>query len=195
MGQALPLFDDLFTSGVVQATEGDSVLVIGKAGLIHAKRAESCLLLPESGDTVLLALLTDGKAWVLAVLERQGKSCAQLKLPKHSTLKAQDLTLKAQKLSLEGETLGLTSKILTLSGQILLQGFSVIRTLASSFQEKIRHRLGHYDSLEEEVEGLAKSTAGRAQTWIKSSWRLRSENADLKAEKQVSIDADHIKVG
>lgn len=91
--------------------------------------------------------------------------------------------------------MAITSRLLTLDGQVLLQGFAVMRTLASSLGENVRGRVARYSTLDEKVDELANRTTGRAQTKVVSSWRLRAENVDMRAEKQVDIDASHIKVG
>lgn len=213
MGHALPLHgvDNLFSSGTVRSTEGDAVLVTGKAGMVRAQRAASCLLAPQPRDMVLLALLDDGTAWVLAVLRRHADAdrAAELRLPERTALRARELDIQAdgarlaaerldlrgESLSLAGEAVGITSRLLTMGGQMLFQGFSVMRTLARSLGEKAARRTGRYGALDEKVDGLARRAAGRAQTAVETSWRLRAENADMRAEKLVDIDADRIKVG
>ncbi len=213
MIQTLPLHTvgNAVTSGTVRQTDGDAVLVAGKCGMVRALRAESCLLAPQPRDTVLLALLDDGSAWVLAVLRRNASAntAAELRLPDAATLRARTLDIRAddaaltaeslhlhgKNLALEGDAVGITSRLLTLGGQVLLQGFAVMRTLARNLGEQVARRIGRYGSLDENVDGLARRTAGRAQVAVDTSYRLRAENADMRARGQMDIDASHIKVG
>lgn len=208
--QPLTLFENAFTHGTVRQTDGDAVLVAGKCGMVRAMRAESCLLAPQPRDTVLLALLDDGSAWVLAVLRRNADAAtAELRLPEASAVRARTLDIRAddaaltaeslrlhgKSLALEGDAVGITSRLLTLGGQVLLQGFAVMRTLARNFGEQVARRVGRYGALDEKVDGLARRTAGRAQVAVDTSYRLRAENADVRASGQMDIDASHIKVG
>ena len=208
--QPLTLFENAFTHGTVRQTDGDAVLVAGKCGMVRAMRAESCLLAPQPRDTVLLALLDDGSAWVLAVLRRSADAAtAELRLPEASAVRARTLDIRAddaaltaeslrlhgKSLAFEGDAVGITSRLLTLGGQVLLQGFAVMRTLARNLGEQVARRVGRYGSLDENVDGLARRTAGRAQVAVDTSYRLRAENADVRASGQMDIDASHIKVG
>ena len=213
MGHAQPLkvFENAFTQGTVQQIVGDTVLVAGKCGIVRALRAESCLLVPQPRDTVLLALLDDGSAWVLALLRRNASAdtTAELRLPDTATLRARTLDIRAddaaltaeslhlhgKSLALEGDAVVITSRLLTLGGQVLLQGFAVMRTLARNLGEQIARRVGRYGSLDENVDGLARRTAGRAQVAVDTTYRLRAENADMRASGQMDLDASHIKVG
>ncbi len=195
--------------GTVQGGGEDSLLVLGRAGLIRATRAESCLLTPEKGDTVLMALLDDGSAWVLAVLQRKGKGACTIAFPEKSTLSAPSLTvsstetrisassfsLQGEDILIEGKSLGLSARVVQFCGAVLIQGFSVVRTLCRSLSEQIFRRTGHYGSLEEKVEELSRHEAGRVRLSSDTSFRMRAENADLRAEKQMDIDATQIKVG
>ncbi|MBQ7608728.1 MAG: DUF3540 domain-containing protein [Desulfovibrionaceae bacterium] len=206
MGYSLPLncADNTLCSGVVQRADGDLVLVLGKGGLVRALRAQSCLLAPKVRDTVLLALLDDGSAWVLSILRSPlaTDKGAELCLPKETSLhlgtldiQADDARLVAKSIRLEGETVGIASRLVTIGGQILIQAFAVVRTLARSLGEQVARRFARYGALDETVDGLARRSAGRAQMEVEKSWRLRAENADMRAKKQVDIDASHIKVG
>ena len=208
---SLPAFGNACTSGTVRQMDGDIVLVAGKSGMVRALRAESCLLAPQPRDTVLLVLLDDGTAWVLAVLRRHAGSdtAAELRLPDATALRARALdiradaaTLEADKLhlrgtqvSLEGNAVNITSRLLTLGGQVFLQGFAVMRTLARSLGERVARRVGRYGSVDERVEGLSRRTAGRVQEAVDTSYRLRAENVDMRAREQMDIDASQIKVG
>ncbi len=57
---------------VIRVQQGKGALGISlDGGTIEAKRAMSCMLDPAVGDRVLVALIGDGSAYVLAVLERE----------------------------------------------------------------------------------------------------------------------------
>src|SRR4051812_26455194 len=57
--------------GTVIRTEGQAFILETEAGEFRARRATSCLLEPLPGDLVLVATLSFGASYVLAVLERE----------------------------------------------------------------------------------------------------------------------------
>lgn len=184
------------TSGVVQAREGDALLVAGPFGLVRARRADGCLLQPEPRDAVLLALLDDGDAWVLSVLRRaDARASGELRLPARTRLHTGELSLSADDLRLSGRVVSVRAGLLTLGGRLLLQGFATVRTLCRDLKERALRRSGRYAALEEEVEDLAHRAAGRVRSEARTSYRLRAERADIRAAEQVDIDGRHIKVG
>lgn len=210
MGYALPLglAGNRLVSGTVQACDGDALLVRGDAGLIRAVRAEGCLLAPGPQDTVLVALLDSGEAWVLSVLRRHGGE-ASLRLPDRTVLCARELGVRADRAAfeadslelrgkdvrLEGDRVDVRSRLLALGGQVLLQGFAVVQTFARRLGERVLRRNGRYGDLSETVDDLAERRAGRVRVDSRTSYRVRSENADIRAKGQLDLDADHIKVG
>ncbi len=196
MGLPAPLknLNNMFTQATVYETDGERVLVRGAVGLVQAMRAASCLLAPQPHDTVLLALLQDGSAWIVAVLRTQ-QGQGQLALPKETELATQSLRIRADHFVLEGEEISCTGRLLSLGGHILVQSFSAMQTIARSlgaYIDRVVRRLG---SVDEEIAGPRKTRALRAQDTIAASYRLRAENADIRAKDQVDIDANHIKIG
>ena len=183
-------------SGTVRTGDGDDLLVAGSFGIVRARRAEGCLLQPEVRDTVLLALLDDGGAWVLSVLRRaDARATGEVRLPARARLRGRELALSAGDLRLTGGTVDVRAGLLTLGGHMLLQGFAAMRTLCRDLGERALRRAGRYGALEEEVEDLAHRAAGRVRSEARASYRLRAEHADIRAAGQVDIDGRHIKVG
>lgn len=175
---ALTTDDGLF-SGVVQSFSEKGCLILGAGGLLRAGRAASCLLQPEVGDRVLVALLEDG-AWILAVLTRK-KARGTLLLPAHTRTRLDCLEIDAQRCFVQGRTLRIQVKALVLRGALMLQYFKSIRTVCATLWQK--------------VTGLSESHVGRRRVHCEQSLRIRAESADIKARTYLDLDADHIKVG
>ena len=197
-----PSLQSSLEAAYVQSTDGQNALVVGHFGIMQAKRACGCLLAPAVNDQVLLALLNDGSAWILQILTRDSKANATIIVPDKTTLAAQDLLIKSKKTSLtgenveiSGETVGLTARLLHFTGSMFLQSFQVIETLAKNLRETLVSRICHTNSLDETVKGLASRKAHRTRVAVETSYRLRAENADLRAKTTVDIDAEHIKLG
>ena len=191
-------------SGAVLVSDGESVLLNSRAGVVRALRAASCLLAPTPGDTVLWTRADEGEAWVLAVLRRaESEDPARLRLPEDSEIAAgrlrlraeRELDMRAERVALEGERVSVRGRLLALGGQALLQGFTVIQTAARWCVERVGKRRGRYGELSQRAAGLAELRAGRLRVKAETGCRLRAEYADIRAEKQLDLDAEHIKVG
>ncbi|MBK9260043.1 MAG: DUF3540 domain-containing protein [Polyangiaceae bacterium] len=76
---------------------GEVLTLKTNTGKVVARRAASCLLVPEVGDRVLCVIETRGDAFVLAVLERaDGAQRATVELPEKTLLRAAErLTIAA----------------------------------------------------------------------------------------------------
>ena len=191
-------YENGLATGTVHSRQGDALLVAGPFGLVRALRADGCLLAPNVRDTVLLALLDNGEAWVISVL-RQAAGAAQteseLCLPEKTRLHGRRLTLEAEELRLNGRSVDIRAGLLSLGGRVLLQGFAVVQTICRHLRERALRRSGRYAALEEDVRDLAHRKAGRVRSEVRTSYRLRAEHADIRAAEQVDIDGRHIKVG
>ena len=91
--------------------------------------------------------------------------------------------------------MGLSAKVLSLTGNVFLVGFGLVKQFVCTLVERVTKKIGSYHTLEQNVDDLAILAAYRAKINVKTSYRLRSENYDLKADKQVDIDGEHIKIG
>ena len=155
-----------------------------------------CLLKPRCGDTVLTAFLPDGEAWVTCVLARaEADGEAELALPDRTALRARELSVESEKTSFVSRTISTESTILSLGGGLLLQGFAAVQTAARRVGERIARKEGRYGELSERTEGLDERSAGRMRVKSETSYRLRAENADVRAEAMLDLDAERIKVG
>ena len=191
-------------TGLVRVCDGDALLLSGREGVVRALRAASCLLAPAPGDTVLWVRTEEGEAWVLAVLRRaETEEAAQLRLPEESEIAVgrlglraeRELALAAERLALDGERVNIRGRLLAMGGQALVQGFTVIQTAARWCVERVGKRRGRYGELSQRAAGLAELRAGRLRVKAETGCRLRAEYADIRAEKQLDLDAEHIKVG
>ncbi|MBQ9537211.1 MAG: DUF3540 domain-containing protein [Desulfovibrionaceae bacterium] len=190
MGQPMPkaYYGNMLTEATVQSVDGQALVVLGPCGLVMCQLAASCLLQPKPKDLVAVALL-ENSAWVVSVL-KQAKPTqeAQLTLPRHTKIVAESLDL-------ESSTMGLSAKVLSLTGNVFLVGFGLVKQFVCTLVERVTKKIGSYHTLEQNVDDLAILAAYRAKINVKTSYRLRSENYDLKADKQVDIDGEHIKIG
>lgn len=205
MGYALPFKEPAngLVPGTVHSkdTEGLAMLVHTASGLIRAGRAAGCLLEPAPRDTVLLALLDNGEAWVLSVL-RQHKPEGSLVLPATTTilggkltLRADNMALESSKLHIESDRLHIGARLLHLAGQNLLQTFGVVRQVAGRLKERILHKEIACQTLRENVTDLMETRAGHMHLHSNHELRVRVDHADIRAKTVLDMDAEHIKLG
>jgi uncharacterized protein DUF3540 len=69
-----------YEHGTVTSTKGGVVIVRAPSGVLTARRAVSCMVAPDVGDVVVVAMLPTGAVYVHAVLERSGDSATRLEI-------------------------------------------------------------------------------------------------------------------
>jgi hypothetical protein len=186
----MPMSENALAEGIVQMICETRYLVTSRTtGTVRAVRAVGCLLRPEAGDRVLVAL-TGENAWILAVLERPQTKEATLELPEKTTLTAGHFEIEAK------TALALRSPVTSLSGKLLAQSFDFMRTAAVKLVETAVHRRGRYGKHQEETQDTRELTAGRLRVESRHSTRIEAENIDIKAQRLLDMDAgDLVKLG
>lgn len=182
----------------------------------RALRADSCLINPECGDTVLVcsgvALELGTVSYILAVLSRAHPLHGTLVLPGGASLVADKgkLTLTATEIALQGrDAVNLAAPQVKLAAaQCDLQTNNLRASVA-----EFKGVLGHVNSVAQSVtstvgrlvqkagdsfrwtENLDETRAGRMRLQIAERFHLKSRHASLIAEGQVKIDGEKIDLG
>lgn len=179
----------------------------------RALRADSCLVEPACGDTVLVCSAgTNAASYILAVLSRAAQDRAALVLPGDVCLRTEDGALRveatridmqaSERVALEAPEIGLTG----LRGEIkfarfdaaiqqLHAGLGTVRT----FADKVTNTVGRLvvrarDSLRW-VEDTDETRAGRVRMKVEERYHMTAKHATVLAEGQVKIDAAKIDLG
>jgi hypothetical protein len=158
-------------------TAGEVFELAASTGRIHARRAASCLIVPEVGDRVLCAVESRGDAFVLAVLERkEAASRATMELPERTVVRA------AERLSLAAnEGVDIVG-----GGEVRISSAAVevtsLRTrLASRALEVVGDAvgadLGRVKIVAKSIDGMMERLSQR----IKRSFRVVEETDQVKA--------------
>jgi hypothetical protein len=198
---------------VTGTREGGLFGVRTEAGEYRAKRAVSCLLEPEVGDTVALLTTQAGVCYVTAVLEREPGATSRLVAEGNLEvqLQAGSFTVAAQ----EGVSL-LSSKEVSLvagsvrvhaqEGNVVLESLSFLGAFARAEVEKIKVVAGSLDQVLDRfsqrvkrsfrhVEEIDQVKAEHIDYAAKSSMSLHAQNALITAEELVKVDGEQIHVG
>lgn len=143
----------------------------------QARRAASCLLELEQGDTVLVS--GGEHCFVLHVLERTGPDAA-LSLPS-----CRKLSLRQTQISLHAlETIELVSagsaRMTTLSGPLSLEAPNLFVTVAENIVQQSRYLIGR---------------AGHYLLDVRHLFKLHAQDALLTAERDIKADAERISMG
>jgi hypothetical protein len=199
--------------GTVVRVEGRTFVTRTETGECQANRATSCLLEPAVGDVVLLALVSTGPVYVLAVLEREPGAPAtiamdgnlEVKLPAGALgLAAQDgvRLVSGKDVSVVCGEIGVNA----VDGRVALRRLSFVGDFLSAELERVKVFAGTLDSVLDRLSQKVKRSyrvveetdhlrAERIDHAAKKSLSLRAESAHITAEELVKIDGDQIHLG
>ncbi|HEY3818373.1 MAG TPA: DUF3540 domain-containing protein [Polyangiaceae bacterium] len=168
--------------GVVLELDGRRVRVATRSGERWAELAASCLLLPSTGDRVLVVRGGD-EAYVLAVLRQRHDGEARLVFDGDVSIEAKEGRLRLAFSALDLVGRAITSK--TKSMRLVAETFD---TVAGRIYQRAVNFLRRTDELDR-VE--AKNIDRRAEHLL----HLHAENAVTSAEHLVKIDGSQVHVG
>ncbi|WP_437872626.1 DUF3540 domain-containing protein [Sorangium sp. So ce363] len=199
--------------GTVVRADGAALVVETDAGELRAKRAKGCLLEPEAGDLVLVAVATDGRCYVLSVLEREDGAPGSIVADGDLNIK-----LPAGRLGVAAQDgIGLVSakevavvsaglSVNAVDGNVALQRLSFVGTLLRAEIGKAKVLAGSLDSVLERLSQRVKRSyrtveeseqlrAERVDYVAKKTMSLRGENTLVTAQELVKIDGEQIHLG
>jgi len=176
------------------------------AGGGRALRADSCLLEPECGDTVLVC---DGGekavSYVLAVLSRAQRDSASLCLPGDVALHTEQGCLMVQapkRLALQSPEIAMAAlsgdmkfQRLNVSVQQTEARFGTAKLVAKTLNSTIGQLLQKARDSFRWIENLDETRATRVSIQASERYSLATRNAAILAERQVKIDGKKIDLG
>jgi hypothetical protein len=145
-----------------------------------ARQAVSCLVAPQPGDRVLLAESSEGRLYVLHVLEREERGSVMLTVPG-----AQRLSIRQGSVHVAADRelalcAGEEAQLTAVRGPLMLTG---------------RHL---FASAAESMVSTARSYVGQVEQFLLSArqlLRLHGEQAIVTARQDAKIDAERISLG
>lgn len=199
------------TSGIVNAVCTSTFTVVINNCRLTAKKAAGCLLIPEVGDTVMLAML-GGQSWILGVLEKSNvekgniffpgsltlhtgqkltlSSLAGLTLqtPAKAALVASEMNVKTQSTQVHTSQIKLTAEKADVALTVLHQ----VIERAETYTEWLISKLGRcIRTVREHDEQRCGSHTQR----VEGSHVVESENSVHIARKHMAMDAKKIHLG
>jgi len=188
--------------------------VRGAGGVEYAaERAASCLMKPEVADEVLVCLLPDRRAYVLAVLVRKGVRKTEISVEGDLKLRAEhgrveiaasegvsvvtprDVEMVAGKLSIKAVAAVLASEALTMVGKTVHQEVDRVKLVARTLEstvERFTQRAKQSFRLIQETDHLR---AERMDYVAEKSITMHGEHAIVTAQELVKVDGGQIHLG
>lgn len=209
--ESLDMFRVTQEVGVVERA-GDTLHVATSGGRLLAKRAVSCLVEPEDSDRVLVAVSDAGRAWVLAVLERESTS-HRLVLDGDIALEARGGSVRVEadedvRVAAKGE-LGFLAKKVELhavEGKAFFERFAWVGGLVRADVKKVETVARVIDQVVDRVTQRAKRSfrfveemdvhqAHQIDVRAEKTYSVRSHNTLMTSEALHKVDADQIHLG
>lgn len=178
----------------------------------RAMRADSCLIEPESGDSVLVCNGGNQTSYVLAVLARATPAQATLTLPGGVTMHTAQgqLQVQAEQLELHGRQrvamVGAQVEVAGVRGDLRFQQLNASAEQANarfgsltSMAQNITSTVGRLVQKARDsfrwTENLDETRAGRVRMQVKDRFHLKAKHTTMLAEGQVKIDGEKIDLG
>ena len=168
----------------------------------RALRAESCLLQPERGDTVLVcsgvAVGVTSVSYILAVLSRTDPQQGALLLPGGASLTADNgnLSIAARRIDLAGQqALNLRAPHLAITAAQADMKFDTLSTIAQNITTTVGRLLQKATDSFRWTQNLDESRAGRMRWQVSERLHIKAKHASVIAQGQVKIDGEKIDLG
>ena len=186
------------------------------AAVERAVRAESCLVEPDCGDTVLVcmggAMGANTASYILAVLVRAEPESAALMLPGGVALHtgrgalqvdaqrielnaSERVAIEAPTVAVEGVSGELSFHRLSASMHEVQARFGVVSTLAQNVTSTIGRLVQKTRDSFRWTENVDETRAGRVRMQVEERLHISAQHASLLAEGQVKIDGSKIDLG
>lgn len=199
-------------SAFVKGGDDQNFMVENNRGVFSAKKAFSCLVLPETNDKVLISY-SASEAFIMAVLERNSRE-ANVVFPGRTKITADQgniLFQSKETIAMEsGRSIELLSPELSLSGtsksSLTTTELNVDSKQINCRSSKIRLFADHVESVVNtvfqslrnavrQVEETETLNAGNLLQTVKKILTIHSHNAVITTRKDLKIDGERIHMG
>lgn len=182
--------------GVVTHCFADGSLMVESEGRgWHCRRAASCVIAPQAGDTALIASV-DNQLWLLAVLERANPQSAELSVPGDLHIRsAGELTLSGEALRVSAQQGDCHISEMKYSGDKLSAWVSLSRIVGKRAESvwqtvtQISHNLLRTTQQTEQVR------AGQLDMKAEDYARLHAHNTVITSKAITKVDSEQIHMG
>ncbi|WP_027184845.1 DUF3540 domain-containing protein [Desulfovibrio inopinatus] len=181
-------------------------------GVYQAHKAVSCLIEPETGDTVLCGKDEVGHLFILAILMRPNATPSKIAFPdgvsvsapgnrfdidaEHVAIQANDtLQLAGRSTHLDADETVMRTRTFSLFSSILHAGVGIAEVIAESLDSVCDRVVARSKCSYRYVEELEQACLGRFRCLVDGSLFMRGRKASLNAEETVTIDGEEVHLG
>lgn len=172
---------------------GEVLTLSTSTGNVIARKAASCLLVPDVGDRVLVAVDGRGEAFVLAVLERDSETRATLELPRRTMVQA------AERLSFvapEGIDVVGGDEVRIASANVAVNSARtrIASRVVDVVGEAVGAELGTVKVVAKTVDSILERVSQRVQRsfkWVEQTDQVKARQLDYAAETIAHFRGEH----
>lgn len=193
-----------FCVGVVVTSADGALRVVAGDVEADVRRAASCLLVPEAGDTVVCAQLAPAELWVLSVLEREAGSTRVLHSqgPTQLLVEGGEFELTSEAIALKSERFLLASPQaevinddLTFVGQKVRMVAGAVRVVGATLSTVFDRVTAFSKQYLRTTDGLDRVNADHVELEAEQLLRVSGEHALIDGEKLVKARGGQIHFG
>jgi hypothetical protein len=190
--------------GIVQRRKNGDLQVRSGALVARAKRAVSCLLEPENGDSVACLRVAPNEIWIVAVLEREEGVANVLRCTGNTRLQvlegalqfdASALRLDSEKLHIAAKHTHVASETIEVVGrqlQLVATVMKVVGSALSTVMDRVNHFSKHHLRT---TDGIDRVSATHIECEAKQLMRLDAEHTLVTGTQLVKARGAQIHFG
>lgn len=200
----------VFERGVITGKKNKFYSVSTSMGMVHAKRAYSCLIEPEIEDTVIISMTPEDECYVTAILDRgrarpamlsfeddvairtnggnmrlEARSGVQIACPQSISLCSHEFEVAA----LEGDV---SINRLSFVGELFQSNVGIIKIFARAIDLIVERFVSKANRSYRYVDGHEQIKAGSYECSAQNNLRFRGKVSQFSAEEDVIIDGKHV---
>ncbi|WP_039056539.1 DUF3540 domain-containing protein [Enterobacter sp. Bisph1] len=184
-----------FSARVTHCFDNGSLMVECDGRGWHCRRAVSCVIAPQAGDTVLISAV-DNQMWLLAVLERGNNDATELSVPGDLRIASQGaLTLSSEALNVSAAKGDCHISEMTYSGDKISAWVTLSRVVGKRAESvwqtvtQLSHNLFRTTRQTEQVR------AGQLDMKAEDYLRMHAHNTVITSKAITKVDSEQIHMG
>jgi len=201
--------------GYIHESRAGVFTVVSEGERYAARKAVSCLVYPEKGDTVLLAFDAAGQGYILSVLERPGGETApktlemagqvQLRIQRGglniaaaetlSLTSEQQITIAAERLNLDARQGSARIEELSFFGRLFHSQVETVKHIADTLDTVVRRAVQRLTASYRYIEEHEEIQSASTRMLVEGTLTMQTQNTMHTAEGHIKIDAEQIHLG
>lgn len=184
-----------FSARVTHCFDDGSLMVECDGRGWHCRRAVSCVIAPQAGDTVLISAV-DNQMWLLAVLERGNEDATELSVPGDLRITSQGaLTLSSDALNVSAVKGDCHISEMNYSGDKISAWVTLSRIVgkrAESVWQTVTQMSQHLFRTTRQTEHVR---AGQLDMKAEDYLRMHAQNTVITSKAITKVDSEQIHMG